>query len=107
VIGEEAGQEGGGPEREGSPHNRAPSQAKGPRPDPGGLANPASGGYRKDEKMVAGARGQDQRHCPRRGEPQGERYVPEQAGDRSRQAGEGSRLQGGNARKARHVAGRA
>jgi hypothetical protein len=49
-MGEEAGQEGGGPELEGGPHNRAPGQAKGPGPDPGGPASPASGGHRKDEK---------------------------------------------------------
>jgi hypothetical protein len=47
---EEAGQEGGGPEPEGGPHNRAPGQAECPGPDPGGPAGLASGGHRKDEK---------------------------------------------------------
>jgi hypothetical protein len=59
-MGEEAGQEGGGPEPEGGPHNRAPGQAKCPGPDPGGPTGPARGGHRKDEKMATRAGGQGQ-----------------------------------------------
>jgi hypothetical protein len=47
--------------------------------------------------MAAGARGQGQRRCPRRGKSQGEGIVHGQAGDGPRQARARSRLQGRNA----------
>jgi hypothetical protein len=47
---EEGDQEGGGRDREGSPHNRVPGQAERPGPDSGSLAGPAGQGRGEAEK---------------------------------------------------------